>query len=61
VKGGLIGMALFGVLLVATGEDIERFLTDAKREQRHPSLANAGRVVGDLARLVKDGMGLSDA
>ena len=56
--GGFLALAL---LIAVTGEDIERFLTDVKREQRHPSLANAGRVMGDAARLLKDGVSLSEA
>lgn len=55
--GGFLALA---ILIAMTGEDIERFLTDVKREQRHPSLANAGRVLGDAARLLKDGAGLSE-
>ena len=40
--------------LLAFGEDIERFLTDVRRDRQHPSLANLGRVLGDAARAAKD-------
>jgi len=57
----IVGLLAMAILIAVTGEDIERLLTDVKREQRHPSLANAGRVLGDTARLLKDGVSLSEA
>ena len=56
-----VGLLLMAVLIMKTGEDVERFLTDVKREEQHPSLAHAGRVLGDTARLMKDWVGLSEA
>ncbi len=59
--GAVLGGLLLGALIVVTGEDIERFLTDVQREQQHPTLANFGRSVGAFARVVKDVIGLSEA
>lgn len=54
-----VALAVVG-LTVATGENLERFFTDVQRERKHPSVANAARTVGALARLVKDGLGWSE-
>lgn len=62
MKGGLAVLTVVAVVagVMAFGEDLERLLTDAERERRHPSAANFGRVLGDTARLLKDGIGLAE-
>ena len=45
--------------VVVFGEDFERLVTDVEAERAHPSLANAGRAVGQAARTAKDALGIA--
>lgn len=62
ILGGVVLVVGVAASVVVFGEDFERLVTDVEAERAHPSLANAGRVVGQAARTAKDALGIaSDA
>lgn len=56
--GGVLVLSL-AASVVIFGEDFERLVADVEAERAHPSLANAGRVVGQAARTTKDALGIA--